>query len=63
MYKTVKLGRKILTSENNRRKYKGIMDFSYKSVGYKEEIVHIHLRILISKQLLLKLIFKYISYK
>jgi hypothetical protein len=63
MYKTVKLLRKILTSENSHRKYKDIMNFSNKSVGNKEEIVHIHLRILISKHLLLKLIFNYISYK
>jgi hypothetical protein len=39
------------------------MNFSNKSVGNKEEIVHIHLRILKSKQLLLKLIFNFISYK
>jgi hypothetical protein len=57
MNKTVKLFRKILTSETNRRKYKGIMDFSNKSVGYKEEIVHIHLRILISNQIFTKINF------
>ena len=44
------------------RKYKDIMNFSSKSVVDKVEILHTHLRILYSKQLLVKLfIFTYLT--